>query len=1358
MLCSPPIAIARLHKQAADSHPPIHTSMTYVEIIRRFHEDKEEDATRTATSDKSLTWNGLVGEGAIEATVLVAASGSGKSTEFSHQVPRMRAAGQHAFLVTASAMANEGIEAGMSAEEHCAFANWRETADSAHLFIDAIDELHLHRRELQDVLRKLERGIDLRTRSLQLVLSARTGAWSVHHTALLSECFKRSGRTDPKVRVVGFHPLDHAAIGALASAYQVADLGQFMADFDRDEVGSLLEPRPRDIQILVRQWNHVRRFGRWSQLLKDFVTNALEPDGSDRERHRLLSVEQGRQGVRRLGAALVLGKRTFVAPPTIPSSDAISARRLFEDWTTDKAIELFERSLFVHKGRDAQYVQLVTGTLAPFLAAEWFADRVRRGLSDTQLKQTIMVRVFGEAEFQLPQSRRQLAGWIASEVPEFRKHLLPQWPEVLLFEGDPDRLSDRDIADGLQALSVKLQSGSRAPSASDGTIRKLARPGLEPLILSILSTRPTNESLWLALRFVEFGQYASCYPYARNLAIDTTVKEHLRAAAIAAVARAGNPSDRTLLHQLVNDASEHVRCQLLRLLYNDLDEQTLISLLTAGGGFEFRYTAHRMIGNISTSTLDAVLQSLVPTLQRTEIDSRTKPAIASALVVATERIGRADVPPVVLDAIIAVETLAERSHFFVSNDDTDKLRAAVRNNLKARQQLWMKYLACSRYVSSLTDPPSADDLEWLTEEWQRATGGDQPFIVSTIHYAIVSSGDRKQQVFEQLPQELKHAVQLLEDQAESSQRKRAAYEVKRANQKNKDRRDSIANLLPHKSDIEAGDHVNALVWAWQQLGDQHPQRARRDLSRLKEAIGDELAVSVTRGFIARWRKQEVPVPDPTDNGIWLVGLTGLTLEVLDGLDFSSLRPEEANLAARYALYELNGFPFWFEDLLAAHPHEVETVLRSAVSLEWDMNAERTSILRFAPYSPRTIAFLMRRIVLDLASRAAPRSRQVLENAVDTLLLNGENLSNLRGIANAGILTDAANDERLLQWLRLLTHVDPLGAADALENMRAADSQRHRHLLEMFASAIDEDLSERHRSTLFTAMTSPRALGRWTRILYEGIAPEDDVIHESGHPYSPGSRDNAQELRDRCLTLLARDASVEAHEILRSLQAEPSLARYTGMLADAIDRQRTLAIEQEARARTEDDVVAAERADERPPATLDDLFSMVRAHLQHLDGLISDADFGYGDLFDPTTTTTKEREIQLWAASCLRERARGLYSVVRENMVADDKEVDISAVAGVGQLPIEIKPLGRYSYAALKKVIENQLLKQYMLPTERKFGVLLLVRREKKTWRINNRAVNLKELVEALQADARAIASRAGKVIAVEVIDLRPSHS
>jgi hypothetical protein len=147
----------------------------------------------------------------------------------------------------------------------------------------------------------------------------------------------------------------------------------------------------------------------------------------------------------------------------------------------------------------------------------------------------------------------------------------------------------------------------------------------------------------------------------------------------------------------------------------------------------------------------------------------------------------------------------------------------------------------------------------------------------------------------------------------------------------------------------------------------------------------------------------------------------------------------------------------------------------------------------------------------------------------------------------------------------------------------------------------------------------------------------------------------------------------------------------------------------------------------------------------------EVDFSYRALFTPDTP---EKEIQRWTASSVRLVSRGQYSVVRENEVDDDKEVDISVLAdGVGRIPIEIKPLGPYSLNALRACISDQLYGRYMRPSEVKYGVLLVVRQVDNKWDIDGKDGGFEDLVAALRAFANDFGNRHSKVIAVETIDL-----
>ena len=617
-------------------------------------------------------------------------------------------------------------------------------------------------------------------------------------------------------------------------------------------------------------------------------------------------------------------------------------------------------------------------------------------------------------------------------------------------------------------------------------------------------------------------------------------------------------------------------------------------------------------------------------------------------------------------------------------------------------------------------------------------------------------GDEQAQVRAALPKELQANTDTRAQNSREVEQAQAGHAAERERKAAAERSKNAQGARSRLKGIESGDDVDALIRAWQMLGaEEGTKRARRDVSRLAEFVGEELVPSFLRGLQAYWRKNVVPVPDPSNNRVLvkdLAALTGLTLEIDNGLDLKALSPDEARQAATYALYELNSFPAWFPDLLAAQPAATTSVLQQAIAQAWSLNEEHHTLLRFGPYAGKAVASVLRSLLLDVATTTRPGARQSLEDGIDTLLTSGDEAGRVTKIAIVGITTDTTDDGRLAQWLRLLAHVEPIAAAGHLESMRTTDRERYDRIVETVADVLEKDVSDRYRMSLVTALYSPRALGRWFRLLLLGVSPETDLPFPTEEMRVIGSRDHAQEFRDRCVGLLRQDPTEVAHDVLVELANDPALAAYRGMLLAAVEYQIEIARDAVARPWTEDEVLAVERGDERQPRTLDDLFSMVRSHIAHVDRLISvDDDFSYRSVFSKDTL---EEKLQLWTASCLRTRARGLYSVIRENMVAERKEVDISATApDVGQGPIEIKPLGPYSFNALKGVIVDQLLGQYMRPKERRCGILLLVRRERTRWIIDAKPRTLDTLVSDLQDFADLIGRKNGKTIAVEVIDL-----
>ena len=1313
-----------------------------------------------------MTWQSLLlpdaKASAPSAVIVIAPSGSGKSTELERQCERLCAGGFFAFRCEAGAVATDGLRESLDPSSAKRLDSWRSGTSPAVLFLDAADEIYLRQRRFRDVTRRLAKELDFATREIQVVVTARTGLWSPNDRNDLADLL-RSRIPEPRVDVVTLEPVDTTAVAALARAGGVRSAEEFLRRFDEEELYDLIDLRPCDVQLFVDYWNKHGTFGTWTQILDDFLDTAFAERNAVHQPHQALSLEQGSAALRRIAAASVLTKKPHITLPTSPSvPGALDGRKLFADWQGRLLGELFGNGLFVHKGEAA--VQLPQGALTHFLTADWFGERFRLGWNLDDLRDALFVRVFEEHRWRVPASRLPIVGWVASEVPEIRKLVLDAEPHALLYEGDPRKLDSTEILGAIRKVIELAAADEGATWPTTGTIRQLARPELSDAILALLREyRGVAVVEQQLLRYVEIGRYRNCVSVALEICRDRTADESSRAAAISAVASVGNAAEKASLLELASDPSAEVRAELVSALVPDLLKgDPLIQFLLRVDDHRLRFYVGRAVDGVALADVDATLTALLPSLQSSDITTETESHFELAAILLGSRLRRDNhVPAWLADIAIALEK--HWAHHFVSDTDRSPISDAVAANAGARRAIWAARIRSgngSAFELSMARPHlarlHAEDLAWMFEQYEaagtEALRGELRWAMDAFFHFAGQSEREEALARVDVPPPLKARFREIETTANEAKVAAQAQEHARSAAEYETRNKNIENLTPRRAVLESGTDINLLVQGWQHLVRPDSSRARIDLGQLRKFVGDDFTESFARGFKACWRLQQVPVPEPGTMGALhtiLAGLTGLTLEIRDGRDLVMLNAGEAELAARYALYESNAFPYWFDALRAAHPVSVRNVLEDVLSREWRSTLDHSGVMRFAPYAARDVGLLMRTIILGLAEQEGPGHAKTARMAANALLLSNDDTERVARTARDLLQSAMAEEtEARFAWLRVWAHVAPVDAADWLMDLRDRSADAFKLLVEGTADQLENDFDSQARIPP-TALLSPKALERWVKLLHLAVPPDNDLSRS--RDYNRGPRSHAEDFRRRCLSALAGDPSLEAYLALRRLRADDALSDFAKLLARAADAQIANATEVAATPWTETDVVSVERGDERKPSSREDLFRLVSRHLRRVGQLVENDDFSYRSLF---TSRTSEPEVQRWTASSLKLVARGLYSVIRESVVDDDKEVDISAVAdGIGRIPIEIKPLGPYSLNALTACIRDQLYGRYMQPPDVTHGILLLVRQTSKRWEVGDRTVEFPELVDAVRAFADAFAAERDKVIAVITIDL-----
>jgi hypothetical protein len=1339
----------------------------YVERqLRETTEEVHPPVIRHLLADDSLTWEGLLGSGDAP-IVLLAPATAGKSMELEHAADACRDRHQLAVLAEARHLLR-GVAGNLDPESTDAFVKWRKTADEMlFLFIDAVDELHREHKALRDLLWQLQRDLAPFPCRVRLILSARNGAWTASNTAALDELSKEiTGRSEneeaDRPRLLTFAPLSEAAIRALAAAEGVSDAEAFMRAYKEREIDALADVWPSGVKILVARWKATPTFGSWTDCLDALIEGVGGEARVELAREGELTPDERRRGLQRMAAATQLMQRPDVASPLFPlPGDMVSSKRIFDDWPTSKVSELLQHPLFLPRGEDAAAVQLSPGLPAvpQFLAARWLAERIRSGSSAKQVLDLLAARVFQEERVRFPGWLRSVAGWVSSEIPAFRELILDEHPEIVLFEGDPDHLSDDDIRRALDSYCRNVIS-NRAPPGfpSPGTTRALARPGVEGSVCALLSEHEAIDKVQeRLLPLVIAGRYRSCLDHALRLAGARDRGLLSRARAIQAAAAIDSAAAAPELLGLTHDPEPQIRDELMKVLVpSHLRGEGLVAFVVAGGGL--RDALADVAPHLELGELDALLEAVVPRVDPDVSSQSTEDAFEAVIPLLVERVrrNRKPAPAIVLDGLIRVERTIHQQpvHHELVGEERRSLDRSVNADDELRRRLWLaRFQAAEASVGPATSGlgrPAFGDLLDRDILWLASLVGAQGDLARHVFFRIWDrlSDHGRAVVLEDA--ELPIGVRSDITDHERYRREAGARELKkrvaRDAEDTETRKKNELELRPRLADIESGKDLAVLRWAFRAIRERKSSsstpatRSSFDLGTLEARVGSDLAASVVRGLKAFWRQEpggEVPISDAAT-----VALTGLTMAVQDGLVFAELSAAEAELAARYSLFAPAAFPFWVDDLVGAHPEVVHRVLDEALAREWSDTSGSAGVMHLVSGATPRVSALVRDIVLGLLEGGSPAAPTTSRTAVRVLLTTSGDAVRLAVLAHREVEQGGRDDEELAHWLRLWAHFDPAAAARWAFRAQGREHGFPKTLvLERAMAHLANDLEGVFDRQVESVLSTPDGLATWIRALLAQSQPRktNGDVRE----------DSRERLLQRCQSLLASNVSRAAHDRLRALAEDPSLVAFRRGVIWLVEHQLQAAAETNARRWVEEDILGVERGDEKQPRDLGELFTMVKRHLTEVGQLLDEKeDFAYGELFDGVD----EPPIQRWVASCLQTRARHLYSVVRENMVARSKEVDISAfVPGLGFVPIEIKPL-KYTKRQLMCHIERQLLGLYMKTSDRRYGVFLLFLQPgkgQKKWR--NRGTR-DALLHNLQVHANKVAGALGKMIHVAVID------
>jgi hypothetical protein len=524
-------------------------------------------------------------------------------------------------------------------------------------------------------------------------------------------------------------------------------------------------------------------------------------------------------------------------------------------------------------------------------------------------------------------------------------------------------------------------------------------------------------------------------------------------------------------------------------------------------------------------------------------------------------------------------------------------------------------------------------------------------------------------------------------------------------------------------------------------------------------FGADVATAFHDGAIAFWRTNTPDLlsagatPNSTPNTT-VFGLTGLLFEARESRDWASrLRAQDAVLAARYAMRELNGFPPWLPQLFSVHRDpviqvalgEIEYELRTATAIDSPSHYVLSNVSSVGSWIwPRLAPLLLKK--LDSPPKSARHLRQLLT------ILSGSDVAGADIAALAQKHTAGAVDELAAIWFAAWAGVEPDQALPALAARLSAMSDKFRQVQVAMHFLVALTGGRRERRVAREAYRTVPHLTALFLLMHRYILESEDLKGAGKGVYSPGLRDDAQDARDALLASLRDTPGQESYFALQRIAAEHPSQRGRAWAAHL------------AQARAVADADRPGWSVGQVREFLDKLEHTPRNHQElhelAIERLIDFKHFlEHGETSIATVLLTpEETAVRNVVADWCRTRGLGRYVIAQEEEFADKKRTDIRFInmAFDNPVPVELKLSNRWSGAELVERLENQLCNDYLRDQRSSRGIFLLMDQGGRPhWDLpdGSRVSSVAELTDALQAHWANVARNFPHVYAVQVIGI-----
>ncbi|MCL4849628.1 MAG: hypothetical protein KJ066_24010 [Acidobacteria bacterium] len=1168
-------------------------------------------------------------------------------------------------------------------------------------------------------------------------------------------------------RLVALDDLTGEQVDRFAGAKGVTDITAFRKALDRAEAWAFTT-RPLDLAETVEFWLANGRVGSRLELLRASIDKRLEERDQDRADANPISKERIREGARLVAAASTLAKQSAIRVPDGQKNDrGLDIKQVLTDWDDADCRTLLTRPIFDEGVYGA--VRFHHRSVREFLTAEWLHSLLVDEGSRARIGNLFFRQQYG-LEVVVPTMRPILPWLaildqrILDRVMRLAPEVLFEGGDPAQL---PVETRIQILRESCEQLAQPAHGRSITEYSA---VQRFTNPDLADVIRELLEKHKDDEDIvWFLLRMVQQGAIAALADRARHFALVSRSK-YTRIAAIRAMIEIGSQEDAAEVREaFVAEGSPLRRGWLSELLeglgqtQDDVDWLlTALALSEPKKRFESDPLSDSLASYVAAlppALLAGLLKGLGKLLSRKPVIERRHCEISkrhswlgqAAGQVLMRMIGSRDPATLkktalgILRKLPITEDCGRGVFEEIRNElpqlvrEWPKLNRALFWNCVAEERVSRKHKNSERltdywHVSRFGAYWSFDgsDFDYMIEQLAARPLMDDKLVALSLAFNIHQRNGRRRAWRERLKKaaaiapeletELKTLLNPPKGTAAKFRRQQAAWKrrsdreaAKQAEAKQKAKEMLASRVATIRDFGQPGKVSQDQYYLHEQMRrgeSRHNGWTDGNWRSLIETFGEDIARAFRDGAVGYWRqnKPQLRLEGAVANTTpftTIFGLTGLSIEARETEGWpSSLNGAEAEIATRYALEELNGFPSWLPQLHEAFPSEILDVILKEIRHELSIETPGSE----SHYALYNVSWHGDWIWDQMAPALLPELR--------AKRVNTRNLGYLLAIINRSSVDDktiAAIAARKANatgnpifspiWFATWVGVDPDAAIPALAARFAAmkDPAEQTKLALAFVVALLGGRSHEGRARQgFRTVEHMKSL---YLLMARHIRQKEDIQRSGKGAYSPGLRDDAQDARNALIAFIRETPGKSAYlALLEMARAHPDEESRPWMSFHAKSKA---AADADVDAWTPSQVREFGKSLVRTPANHRELWYHA---IDKLEALKHDLEDGDASISTILQAVDKETEFRKYVGGWCRDRSAGRYVIAQEEELADAKRPDLRFF-GVGfdaPVPAELKLADKWTGPHLFERLEIQLCGDYLRDVRSSRGIFLLV--------------------------------------------------